>query len=83
MRRLCALPVALLALFVLGCGQKKDPAPATDAGVSASSTPEATPPVATTEAAADESGWSTSLDDGLAQAKKEGKMVLVDFSAEW
>jgi thiol:disulfide interchange protein len=71
-----------VALFVIGCGPKEEPAPATDAGVSASSPPEAAPPVASTEAP-DESGWTTSLDEGLAQAKKEGKMVLVDFSAEW
>ncbi len=28
-------------------------------------------------------GWLTSLDDGLAEAKKSGKMVLVDFAADW
>jgi thioredoxin:protein disulfide reductase len=34
-------------------------------------------------ASADESGWVTSLSDGLEQAKAENKPVLIDFWATW
>ncbi|MFM1921788.1 MAG: Thiol:disulfide interchange protein DsbD precursor [Candidatus Hydrogenedentota bacterium] len=34
-------------------------------------------------AALDEDGWLTSLDAGLAEAKAEGKPVLIDFWATW
>ncbi len=34
-------------------------------------------------AAADEDGWVHSLEEGLAQAKAEGKPVLLDFWATW
>ena len=28
-------------------------------------------------------GWLTSLDEGLAEAKSSGKLVMVDFAAVW
>lgn len=28
-------------------------------------------------------GWKTSLDEGLAEAKASGKLVMVDFAAVW
>lgn len=33
--------------------------------------------------ATSESTWGSSIDEGLAKAKAEGKMVLVDFTADW
>lgn len=87
-RRLRVFPVAsallaLVALALVGCGAKEEPAPTADTGVSAAPAPEPTEPVASNEAPASEEGWSTSLDEGLAKAKAENKMVLVDFSADW
>jgi len=35
------------------------------------------------ESSGDEKGWYTNWNAGLAQAKKEGKPVIVDFYAEW
>lgn len=68
---------AFLAFVIVGCGAK-DEAIAETAAVKGE--PGA---VAAAEAPVEASAWLTSLDEGLAKAKIEKKMVLVDFGAEW
>lgn len=87
MRYLCLMIVVLALVVVAGCQRAEQtgmtdapPATAVSPGTESVNAPE-TPPAPATKAG--EVAWLTSLEEGMAQAAKENKPLVVDFFATW